>query len=159
MDVLIAYATKHGCTEKCAKLLSEKLNGRVDLCNLQEGRVPELTHYDKVVIGGSVYIGRIRKEVTEFCAKNLNILEDKKVGLFICGMRDGDDANTEINTSFPQKLLNAAVAKEHFGGEFIFKNMNFMERFIVKKVSNIDKDMSNILQENINKFAQLVNNA
>lgn len=159
MKTLVAYGTKHGCTEKCATILSEKLEGKVDLYNLKETKDVELSEYDKVVIGGSIYMGKIQKEVVEFCSKNLNTLKNKKIGLFICCMRDGDLAETEINDSFPQELLACASAKGYFGGEFIFKKMNFLERLIVKKVSNIDKDTSNVLEENINRFAEMMNNA
>lgn len=158
MNTLIAYSTKYGCTEKCATILSEKLTGKVDLCNLKVAKVVDLSQYDKVIIGGSIYIGKIQREVSEFCLKNLNELKEKKIGLFICCMRDGDIAETELNNSFPQQLLSHAVAREYFGGEFIFKKMNPIERFIVKRVSKIDKDMSNISEENINRFAQLMNN-
>jgi len=159
MNTLIIYATKYGCTEKCAEILSGKLSGKVDLCNLKTKKVPDLSQYDKVIFGGSVYMGKIQKEVSEFCSRNLNVLKDKKVGLFICAMREGDTAETELNTSFPEELLAKATAKESFGGEFILKKMSFMDRLIVKKVSKIDKDTSNILEENINRFAQLMNNA
>jgi len=59
MNILIAYATKYGCTEKCAAVLSEKLTGKVDLCNLKGGRASDLTQYEKVIIGGSIYMGKI----------------------------------------------------------------------------------------------------
>lgn len=157
MDTIIVYATKYGCTERCAEVLAGKLSGRVDLCNLKKGRLPELEQYDKVIIGGSIYIGGIQKEVKEFCSKNLSILKDKKIGLFICGMQKDDAIETELNTAFPQELLSAAVSREYFGGEFIFKKMNFLDRLIVKKVSKIDKDTSNIMDENINKLAQAMN--
>lgn len=74
-------------------------------------------------------------------------------------MRNGEEAKAEINEAFPQELLRSAAAKDYFGGEFIFKKMNFMERMIVKKVSKIDKDTSNILEDNISRFAQLINAA
>ncbi|MBA1334923.1 MAG: Flavodoxin [Firmicutes bacterium] len=159
MKTLIAYASKYGCTERCASMLSEKLTGEVDLYNLKGARAVDLSQYDKVIIGGSIYMGRIQKEVSEFCSKNLSRLMDKKTGFFICCMREGDIAETELNTSFPQELLSNAVAKEYFGGEFIFKKMNALDRFIVKKVSKTDKDISNILEDNINRFSQLMNNA
>lgn len=158
MKTLVVYATKYGCTEKCATALSEKLEGKVDLCKLK-GVVPDLSQYDKVIIGGSVYIGGIRKEIKEFCAKNLNALKGKKLGLFICGMQSKEVIETELNSSFPQELSEKAVAKEYFGGEFIFKQMNFLDKLIVKKVSKIDKDTSNIKNENINRFALFMNNA
>ena len=159
MKTLIAYGTKYGCTEKCAKMLAEKLEGEVYLYNIKTGKNVDLAQYDKVVIGGSVYIGRIQKEVTEFCTSNLNMLKSKKLGLFICCMRDGDIAEQELKDAFPQELRSNAVAKGYFGGEFIFNKMGFMDRLIVKKVSKVDKDTSNILTENIEAFAKTINNS
>ncbi len=159
MKTLIIYATKYGCTEKCASALSKKLMGKVELCNLKTGNIPNLSEYDKVIIGGSIYIGNIQKEVRAFCSTNLNVLKDKKIGLFICAMQKDDAIETEINTAFPQELLDRAIAREYFGGEFIFKNMNFLDRMIVKKVSKIDKDTSNIIEVNIDRLSQLMNNA
>lgn len=159
MKTLIAYGTKYGCTEKCAKNLSEKLTEKADLCNLKTVKDIDLSQYNKVIIGGSIYMGQIQKEVSEFCSNNLSILKDKNVGLFICCMRDGDIAQTELNDSFPNELIASSIVKESFGGEFIFKKMSFMHRLIVKMVSKENQDTSNIINENINRFAQLMNNA
>lgn len=158
MKTLIIYASKHGCTEKCSKLLMDKLNGEVKIVNIKKESVPEITLFDNIIIGGSVYVGSIQKEVNEFCLKNVNALKGKKLGFFICCMRENDIAEAQINTSFPKELLANAVAKGYFGGEFIFEKMNFLERLIVKKVSKINKDTSSISKENINKFAHLINN-
>jgi len=167
MTTLIAYATKYGCTEKCAKILAEKLMGKIDLCNLNEAKAIDLTPYDKVIIGGSIYAGKIRKEAWEFCEKNLNILKEKKIALFICGMHE-KNAETELNAAFPHELLNRAIAKEFFGGEFRFQKMNLLERFVVKKVTNADKsippidttkDISKLSEININRFVELIKEA
>ncbi len=157
MSTLIVYASKYGCTERCAKLLSKELNDKVDLINLNNIKVIDFSKYDKVIIGGSIYIGRIQKEVTEFCAKNLDRLKEKRIGLFICGMQEGEMINTELNQNFPSELLKIAEVKSHFGGEFIFNKMNFMEKLIVKKISKLTSDKSNILEDNIYKFAQKMN--
>lgn len=158
MKTLIIYASKHGCTEKCSKLLMDKLNGEVKIVNIKKESVPGITLFDNIIIGGSVYVGSIQKEVNEFCLKNVNALKEKKLGFFICCMRENDIAEAQINTSFPKELLANAVAKGYFGGEFIFEKMNFLERLIVKKVSKINKNTSSISKENINKFAHLINN-
>ncbi|NPV43889.1 MAG: flavodoxin [Firmicutes bacterium] len=166
MNTLIAYASRYGCTEKCATILSEKLTGKVDLCNLKRVKDVDLSQYDKVIIGGPVYIGKIQKKVKEFCLKNLSVLKEKKIGLFICGMESGDRAEAQLNACFPQELLFHAAAREFFGGEFKFKKMNPMERFMIRMVSRMDesrsvldtnKDVSNISEENINRFARLMN--
>lgn len=157
MKTLIVYATKHGATEKCARLLAKKLDGDVDLCNLKKDPFPDPNPYDKIIIGGPVYIGKALNEVKNFCNTHLETLRTKKIGLYICGMQEGEMARKEIDSSYPERLLSVAVAKECFGGEFILGKMNFIERFIVKKVAKTDKDISAILDENIERFAKSLN--
>lgn len=159
MNTLIVYSSKYGCTEQCAKILSEELKGEADLINLKNVKDINISKYDTVIIGGSIYIGKIQKEVAGFCAKNLDILKEKRIGLFICGMQKEEEIQSELNNNFPPELLKIAVAKEHFGGEFRFDKMNFLERMVVRKVSNISSDQSNILRDNINKFAKAMKEA
>lgn len=157
LNTLIVYATKHGCSETCAKILSQKLTGNVDLYNLKEERAPILATYEQVIIGGSIYMGKIQKEVHDYCTKNMNLLLDKKIGLFVCGMLF-ERANEELNHSFPNELLTRAIAKEFFGGEFKFNRMNFFDRLVVEKVAKVNNDLSQILEENITRFIELMNN-
>lgn len=157
MKTLIVYRSKHGCVEKCSKELKDRLSGEVVDVDIKKEKLPDLSLFDNIIIGGSIYAGRIEKEVTEFWLKNINELRKKKIGLFICGMKDEESGKTQLNDAFPEELLSKAVAKGYFGGEVIFSKMNFFERFIIKKVCKTDKDMSNILDENINKFAQMMN--
>jgi len=158
MKTLIIFASKHGCTENCSHLLKDKLNGEVKIVDIKKDSIPEITEFDNIIVGGSIYMGRIQKEINNFCLVNSSTLINMKLGFFTCGMSENEIAEKQINTSFPEELLTNAVAKAHFGGEFIFKKMNFFERFIVKKISKINKDISKISKENINKFAQLINN-
>ncbi len=158
MSTLIAYATKNGFTQKCAGLLAEKLVEKADICDLGKSN-PNLNKYDKVIIGGSVYAGKMRKQITNICAKNLESLKGKKLGLFICGMAEGDDIKKQLETSFPKELLSTAVASEMFGGEFDFSKMNFIMRAMIKKISGSDKNQTRLLEENIARFAENMNNA
>lgn len=153
MYTLIAYGTKYGCAEKCTIELSKELNDSVDIVNLKKNNKIDLGKYDHVIIGGSAYIGRIQKEVTDFINLNLHELMKKEIGLFICGMQEGDMIDKEISDNFPADLLQKAKSVKHFGGEFIFNNMNFMEKVIVKKISKITSDKSDIKHDNIKKMA------
>lgn len=156
MKTLIVYGTKHGSTEKCSQLLKNKLQGDIVAINIKKDTMPDISLFDNIIVGSSIYIGQVQKEIKNFCLKNLSILKSKKIGLFVCGMND-KDLQTLFNNYFPEELLTTATVKEHFGGEFNFKNMNFFERFIIKKVAKTDKDTSTLSEENINKFAQLIN--
>lgn len=170
MNTLIVYSTKHGAAKNCAHILAEKLTGRVDLHNIKEGQMPELSQYHKIIIGGSIYVGKISKELSEFCSKNLSALKDKKIGFYICCMNH-KEADKEISFNFPEELLRGAVVKKSFGGEFKFKEMNFFERLMTRMVAKIlekedpslaidmKKDVSMLSEKDIEDFAKLMNNA
>ncbi|HHZ01235.1 MAG TPA: flavodoxin [Tissierellia bacterium] len=153
MNTLIVYASKYGCAEKCAMELSKEFDGNVETVNLKENQRIDLDKFDKVIIGGSVYIGKIQKEVTDFINKNLKELLERKIGLFICGMQEGNELEKEIADNFPADLLNRAKSVKHFGGAFDFKKMNFMEKAIVKKIVKVSSDKSDIKHENIKQLA------
>ena len=77
------------------------------------------------------------------------------MGLFVCGMEpDPDKQQTELETAFPKSLQGKAKATGFMGGEFILEKMNFMERFIVKKIAHTKVSSSNILEETINLFVE-----
>jgi menaquinone-dependent protoporphyrinogen oxidase len=158
MNTLIAYGTKYGCAQKCAMELAKEFDGNVQLVNLKERGNVSISGYDRVIIGGSAYIGKIQKEVTEFISANMNELLKKEVGLFICGMQEGDMIEKEIAENFPAELISKAKSVMSFGGEFNFKKMNFMEKAIIKKISKVSSDKSDIHHDNIKKLAMDLKN-
>ncbi|MDF2614035.1 MAG: flavodoxin [Clostridia bacterium] len=166
MKTVIVYATKHGAAEKCAKMLKKKMEGDVSLIDLKQVKQLNVSEYDKVIIGGSIYAGTIQKEVTEFCRQNIQILKQKQVGLFITCMNESS-ADSQLSSVFPKELLDIAAAKVACGGEFNFKDMNFMEKLIIKMITkaqtkdnpnvkpiNIGENISTLSEEKVN---QLVN--
>lgn len=155
MKTLIVYGTKHGAVEKCSDILKDKLQGEIITIDIKKDNITDITSFDNVIIGGSIYMGQIQKEIKKFCLKNLTVLKNKRVGLFICGMND-TNVSTQINNSFPEELLINAIAKEYFGGEVVFKKMNFFEKIVMKKVAKTDKDVLKLSEETINKFAELI---
>ncbi|WP_373471377.1 flavodoxin domain-containing protein [Carnobacterium alterfunditum] len=157
MKTLIAYASKHGCTEKCAKLLEEHLDGETERVNLKEQTEVDFSKYDKVVLGSPVYVGKILKEVDTFAKTYLNELEQKTIGLFICGMQEEHTLRNELEVNYPTELQEKALVRECFGGAFDFSDMNFAEKMITKKVAKIDKDVSAIREDAIQSFAETLN--
>jgi menaquinone-dependent protoporphyrinogen oxidase len=154
MRTLIVYATKYGCAKKCAEILAGKLDGETVLHDLRSQPAPDPAPYERVVIGGSIYIGKIQKEVTRYCKDHLADLAKKRIGLFICGMAEGENAVKEMKDAFPPELAEMAAARENFGGEFIFGQMSFLHRMIVRKIAKADKDVSKIAVGRIEQFAK-----
>lgn len=157
MKTLIAYASKHGCTERCARLLEEHLDGETELVNLKEKTDVDFSDYDTVILGSPVYIGKILKEVDTFAKTNLNELEQKTVGLFICGMQEEHTLRNELEVNYPPELQEKAVVRECFGGAFDFSDLNFAEKMITKKVAKVTEDVSAIREDVIQSFAETLN--
>ena len=156
---LIAFAGKHGCAEECARTLAEKIGGETVVWNLKEKKQFDIEGFDKIIIGGSIYAGRIMKEAREFAKKNEAVLEGKTLGLFICGTAEGDTAKKQLEDAFPPSLYEAAMAKESFGGKLVMSKMNFFEKKIMKAVAKIESDMSNLSPETIARFAETIRQA
>ena len=157
MATLIAYVSQHGCTEKCATTLADKLQDDATLVNLKKDRNVTLDAYDTVLIGGSIHAGRIQKAVKKFCENNLNVLISKCTGLFLCCMETGENAQKQFENAFPEELRERAKATGLFGGAFDFAKMGFVSKTIIKKISKVDKSVSNINQESIDAFAEQIN--
>ena len=158
METLIAYGTKYGATEKAAKILAEKIQGPVTLMNLMEKKqkTMDLTKFDVIAVGGSIYAGRIQKEVQDFCSENEELLLTKRLGLFLCCGNE-DLVEDQLATSFSNKLLDQTAAKSHFGYEFDFEKMGFFAKLIVKKISKVNESKFQINEENIQVFAKALN--
>ncbi len=138
MKTLITYATNHGCTEKTAFLLNDFLGGTAQLINLKENSNPDLTNFDRIIIGGSIHAGRIQKNIKKFCEKHKNELKNKELGLFICCMEEGEKAQVQFNDAFPEILRQNAKASACLGGEFDFEKMTAFQKMIIKKVTKLN---------------------
>lgn len=81
MKTLIFYTTTHGCTEKCATMLQQQLDGNTELINIKKSKPDELKSYETIIIGGSIHAGQIQRKIKKFSQENLEILKTKKIGL------------------------------------------------------------------------------
>lgn len=134
MATLIAYATKHGVTEKCAKELQKRIPGGAELWNLNSG-TPDLKKYDAVILGVSVYAGMPRKQIKSFVAKYGAELQKRKLGLFLCCMAEGEQVQKQMEAAYTPELRKAACVQGVLGGGFNVSDMGFFEKFIIKKIS------------------------
>jgi len=141
IQVLVAYATKHGATAEIAEEIGQVLRQaglRTDV--LPTDRVSDLTSYKAVVLGSAVYIGKWRKEAVKFLQANETVLAEKLVWLFSSGPTgEGDPVELMQGWRFPEKLQPIA---DHirprdiavFHGNVNMKKLNFIEKWMIKNV-------------------------
>lgn len=154
MKFAIIYATKHGCTNKCAHTLANNLDINTALINIETDKNININDYDSIILGGSIHAGAINKKLSSFMEKNLNVLLQKNLGLFICCMFEGDQALEQFRNAFPESIRNKAEAHGLFGGELTLEKMNLFEKAIIKKVANVEENVSKINYSNIKAFAE-----
>lgn len=158
MRSVIIYATKYGTAEKAAKILKEKLKGEVTLINIMKEKSPSFKECDNVIIGGSIYVGKIQKELTSYMKSNLSELMKKRIGLFICAaLNEQEKLAKELDDAFPEELRRTAAVKEAFGYEFSFEKMSFFDKMATKTIVGIKSSVSELDTSAIESFAKVMN--
>lgn len=154
MKVAIVYCTHHGTTAKVARLLAQKLEQhQVSIYDLGKTPDPAIDAYDLIIIGGSIHVGMIQKRVKHFCEKNLELLLEKEVGLFICCML-AENQKIQFEKAYPAPLRAQSKAHGYLGGEFIFEKMNLLEKLMVNVVAKTHDSISRIHYASIDRFVQ-----
>jgi menaquinone-dependent protoporphyrinogen oxidase len=135
MKVLIAYRTRYGTTAACAKRLAERIGAEtavLDLARDRDRAVAAAATADVVLIGGSIYGGKIQREVPAFCERQREPLLERPVGLFICCLYRGERAMEELASSFPEWLLAHAFDRRPLGGEVHPERLTLVDRVLLR---------------------------
>ncbi len=109
VKVLIAYRSRYGTTASCARALAGMIRPQSVIVDLARSRAVDLKPFDVVLIGGSIYGGKILPPVRSFCERNRETLLERKVGLFICCFYQGEHAREQLRNAFPDWLRERLV--------------------------------------------------
>jgi len=153
MGTLIVYMSKHGCAEKAARIIAEALGGDVTVVDLASKDPIDLSRYETVIIGGSIYLGSLQKGLRKFCEKNLSTLLTKRIGLFICCMNQNDAARKHYEAVYNESLRSRAAAAGIFGGELDFEKLSLIEKSVIAQVVNITASVSRFDEAAVREFA------
>ena len=154
MKTAIIYTSKHGTTAKVAQMIAERLTGnQASIIDLKKDKHPDIHSFDGIILGTSIYAGTSSKTMQSFCKENIGTLKQKRLALFVCGMeRDNAKQQQELANSYPQELYEYAVSTCFAGGEFLFGEMNFFERTVIKRIAKTDKSVSQIKAGKIDRL-------
>jgi menaquinone-dependent protoporphyrinogen oxidase len=144
LKTLIAYRSKYGTAAACARTLLEKTGGDTVLADLADARDVNVRDYDIVLVGGSIYGGKIQRSVVSFCERNRAALLERKVGVFLCCLYKGEDALMQLQSAFPDWLLAHSFARVFPGGEIHFGRLTFFDRLLVRSLVLPPGDLSRL---------------
>ena len=114
MRVLIAYRSRYGATQSCAQFLADRVSAETVLHDLRLPGRPSPADFDVILVGGSIYGGKIQREIGSFCDQERERLLSKKVGLFICSFYDGERGMAELQGLIPPLAVRARVRPRAF---------------------------------------------
>ena len=122
MSTAIIYTSSHGTTEKIANMIKTEIKkDDVDIIKLNLKALEDLQKYDQIIIGSSIHAGKIPRIMQKFMIKNHDTLSNKKIGLYLCCMHEGQAAKDQFNNAFSPELCKHAIATGILGGEFLFE--------------------------------------
>ena len=163
MRILIAYAGKNGTTESCVSRLKDQLTGKDVTAVCLDRDTVDPSAYDLIVLGSSVYFGRLRPSVRSFLKQHEDVMAQKRVALFLCcGLSEEYPYYQE--KLFPKRVRENAFQVAFFGGSLRLEGLSLLDRMAVRAMREhlFEKSMDNgeyvadlpgILPENIDKLA------
>jgi menaquinone-dependent protoporphyrinogen oxidase len=156
MKYLIVYMSHHGTTQKVVNELKMKLGENdTTIVNLESDAVPDLSEYETIIIGGSIHMGQIQKEIKRFCKEHQGELITHRLGLFLCFMNK-EHGKEEFENAYPVELRKYSSADGLFGGELLFEKMNVVEKLVTRKASGISQSVSAIDEKAIETFVEAI---
>lgn len=158
MNTMIIYSSRYGCTADCANYLKEGLSGTAALIDIEntDSKNIEMTGYDTVILGSSIYVGAVSKKLRIFCKENETTLNKKRVGIFLC-CAFSEQATEYISKNFPPSLVEHAAAIQTFGSDARTEKMRVIDKLIMKAATKGREEVLKISYESMDSFIRVLN--
>jgi menaquinone-dependent protoporphyrinogen oxidase len=125
MQVLVAYATRHGATRGIADRIGARLrDAGIDADVRPVADVQDAAAYDAFVIGGAAYMFHWLKDAAEFVKRNRSLLAKRPVWLFSSGPLGTDaldkDGRDVLETTVPKEFADLRALVNPRGEQVFF---------------------------------------
>lgn len=140
LNVLVAYASRHGGTASLADEIGSALEDHLDLAGLPAfvdvlpvGHVESVNRYDLVVVGSAVYLDRWLGSARRFVIHNATALAARPVWLYSSGPV-GEAVSRERQPASLRYLMRLVGARGHrsFPGRLDRGSLRLLERVVVR---------------------------
>ena len=138
MKGIIVYKGKYGSTGQYAQWLAEELN--LPVVNAAELQGDDLLHRDFIIIGSSVYIGKL--QISEWLKTNLAAIRGKKIFFFLVAgtpPEQTEKLEAYIRSGVPEEIRGQCEVF-YYPGKMILKELSWKDRFMLKMGARLTKD-------------------
>jgi menaquinone-dependent protoporphyrinogen IX oxidase len=148
---LVIYFSKYGTTKRYAEWIAEELNA--DICTVKEIKPQRLPDYDTIIFGSALRAGTIKG--INILIKNHEILKDKKLVFYTCGLTDYTlSENIASIVKRLKQVIPSDICKHiqfyHLRGGINYQRLNLIDKVLMRilKKQVEKKEPSTLTQEN-----------
>ena len=138
MKGIIIYKGKYGATQQYAEWLGEELS--LPVVTAQDIKEDQLKEYDFLLIGASVYIGKL--QIQKWLKNNLAFIRGKKIFLFQVAATPPEEK--EKRQAYNRSGIPEEIIKDcefyFLPGRMIMQNLSWKDRFMLKMGARLAKD-------------------
>ena len=138
MNGIVIYKGKYGATEQYARWIGEELSlPVVDSKDIKEN---DLSYYDFLLIGTSVYIGKL--QIQNWLKDNLNYLRGKKIFLFQVAATPPEEKEKRQaynRASIPEEIMKDCEFY-FLPGRMFMQKLSWKDRVMLKMGARLTKD-------------------
>lgn len=152
MKGIIIYQGRYGATAQYARWLADAL--RLPMFGVEEATPALLAGYDLVILGSSVYVGKLL--IAKWLDRNTGLLADKKVFLFVvCGTTADDPV---LQQSLIAGNLGRAISKSvitfFLPGRCVVSKLSWKDRLLLKMGAWLEKDLQKkaVMKQGFNRL-------
>lgn len=150
--ILIVYSTTDGHTLEICRRIQQQIergDNEVTLLSLNDPQVPDLTLYDKIVVGASIRYGKHQQHVYDFVQRHQAILDRKLNAFFSVNVvARKPDRCTPANNPYVKKFLRSIVwqprAVAVFAGKIDYQMYRFFDRQMIRLIMWITNGPTNL---------------
>ncbi|MEQ8762526.1 MAG: menaquinone-dependent protoporphyrinogen IX dehydrogenase [Planctomycetota bacterium] len=142
MRCLIVYSSTEGQTEKIARALAERCRSQGHEAETREvsAAEPDLSSYDRVIVGGSIHINKHQRALTRFVRERRDDLNRHQgTAFFSVSLSASGD---EKDRAAARGLMKAFLERQEwrprwqaiFAGAVRWKKYGFFKRFLIRQI-------------------------
>ena len=138
MKGLVIYKGRYGGTKQYAMWIGQEL--QLPVASADRFPADELPKYDYLILGSSVYIGKL--EIRNWLKKNFDLIQGKKIFLFQVAASPAhqiEKRESYNKASLSSDMLNN-IQFYYLPGRMIMKYLSRWDRFMLKMGARLTKD-------------------
>ena len=129
---VVIFESKYGSTKRYAEWISKELS--CALFSKKDFKTQDFNNYETIIYGGAIYAGGV-SGIT-LLTKNFEMIQDKNIILFTCGLADPcDEKNIEHIKESLKKVLTPEMQNKikifHFRGGIDYSRLGIVHKFLM----------------------------